>query len=205
VRDARPFGLVVLDPDQRVLEFREKPADPVPGLVNAGTYVLEPDALAGVPSDRAVSIEREVFPGMIASGRLVSGFVSDAYWMDLGTPEKYLRATFDALEGKVGGLAYAAPYVDPSSEVSLRSHLGRWVVVGPAVTIAEDAQVEDAVLLAGAVVEEGASVRDSIIGPRARVGAGAVVVGAVLGEAAVVPAGSASDGARVRADDVPGA
>jgi mannose-1-phosphate guanylyltransferase len=202
VEDARPFGLVVLGPDQRVLEFREKPADPVPGLVNAGTYVLEPEALVGIGSDRAVSIEREVFPELIADGRLVSGFVSEAYWMDLGTPEKYLRATFDALEGRIGGLAYTAPYVDPSSVVSLRSHLGRWVVVGSAVKIADDAEVEDAVLLAGCTVEEGARVRDSIIGPGARVGAGAVVVGAVLGEDALVPAGTTSRGTRVRAGDV---
>lgn len=201
VEDARPFGLVLVDRDHRVLEFREKPADPVPGLVNAGTYVLEPEALVGVASDRAVSIEREVFPALIAAGRLVSGFVSEAYWMDLGTPEKYLRATFDALEGRIGGLAYTAPFVDPSSEVSLKSHLGRWVVVGPAVKIADDAEVEDSVLLAGAAVEEGARVRDSIIGPGARVGAGAVVVGSVLGEAALVPAGTTSHEARVRAED----
>jgi mannose-1-phosphate guanylyltransferase len=156
VEDVRPFGLVTVDQGQRVVQFREKPADPGPGLVNAGTYVLEPDAMTGVTSGRAVSIEREVFPNLIASGRPVSGFVSDAYWMDLGTPEKYLRATFDALEGRIAGLVYTAPYVGASSEVSLRSHLGRWVVVGPGARIADDAEVEDAVLLAGAVVEEGA-------------------------------------------------
>jgi mannose-1-phosphate guanylyltransferase len=200
VEDARPYGLVTIDRDQWVVEFREKPADPGPGLVNAGTYVLEPAAIVGVPTDRAVSIEREVFPALIASGRPVSGFVSDAYWMDLGTPEKYLRATFDALEGRIGGLVYTAPYVGASSQVSLRSHLGRWVVVGPGARIADEAEVEDAVLLAGAVVEEGARVRDSILGPKSRVGAGATVIGAVLAEGAVVPAGTTSEGGRVGAE-----
>jgi mannose-1-phosphate guanylyltransferase len=200
VEDARPYGLVTIDQDQRVVEFREKPADPGPGLVNAGTYVLEPSAVAEVPTDRAVSIEREVFPGLIASGRPVSGFVSVAYWMDMGTREKYLRATFDALEGRVSGLVYAAPYVSASSEVSLRSHLGRWVVIGPGVRIAERAEVEDAVLLAGAVVEEGARVRHSILGPKARVGAGATVIDAVVAEGAVVPAGTTSEGGRVGAE-----
>jgi mannose-1-phosphate guanylyltransferase len=200
VGDARPYGLVTIDQDQRLVEFREKPADPGAGLVNAGTYVLEPDAMTGVASGRAISIEREVFPGLIASGRPVSGFVSDAYWMDLGTPEKYLRATFDALEGRIRGLVYTAPYVDASSEVSLRSHLGRWVVVGPGARIADEAEVEDAVLMAGAVVEEGARVRDSILGPGARVGDGATVIGAVLAAGAVVPAGTTSEGGRVGAD-----
>jgi mannose-1-phosphate guanylyltransferase len=199
VDDARPYGLVTIDEDQRVLEFREKPNDPQPGLVNAGTYVLDPSALAGVAMDRAVSIEREVFPALIAAGQRVSGFVSEAYWMDLGTPEKYLRATFDALEGRIGGLAYVSPYVDPSSEVSLLSHLGRWVVVGPGVSIAADAEIEDSVLLAGAVVEEGARVRQSILGPKSRVGAGATVIGAVLAEGAVVPAGLTSEGGRIGA------
>jgi mannose-1-phosphate guanylyltransferase len=204
VQDARRFGLVTLGRGGRVEAFREKPAERVPGLVNAGTYVLEPDAVAAVPSGRAVSIEREVFPDLIASGRMVAGFVSDAYWMDLGTPENYLRATFDALEGRIAGLTYPAPFVEGSAQVSLRSRLGRWVVVGGGAIIEEEAEVEDAVLLAGAVVERGGKVRDSIIGPGARVGAGAVVAGAVLAEGAVVPAGSTSEGARVGAGDVLG-
>ena len=201
VEDARPYGLVTVDGDGRVREFREKPTDAGRGLVNAGTYVLEPDALARVPADRAVSIEREVFPDLIRSGRPVSGFVSEAYWMDLGTPEKYLRATFDALEGRVRGLSYAAPYLDPSASVSLRSHLGRWVVVGPYARVEDDAEVEDAVLLAGAVIEAGARVRESVLGPRARVGAGATVTGAVLGEGEVAtaqPMGTPSSGASPR-------
>jgi mannose-1-phosphate guanylyltransferase len=197
VEDARPYGLVTIDQDRRVLEFREKPGERQPGLVNAGTYVLDPSALAGVAMDRAASIEREVFPALIAAGRPVSGFVSDAYWMDLGTPAKYLRATFDALEGRIAGLAYPAPYVDPSSEVSLLSRLGRWVVVGPGVKIADDAEIEDAVLLAGAVIGEGARVRESILGPRSRVGAGSTVIGAVLAEEAVVPPGVTSEPGRM--------
>jgi mannose-1-phosphate guanylyltransferase len=175
--------------------------DEVPGLVNAGTYVLDPDALAGVPTDRAVSIEREVFPGLIRWGRDVVGFRSDAYWMDLGTPEKYLRATFDALEGKVRGLSYSAPFVDGSATVSLRSHLGRWVVVGPEATVEDGAEVEDSVLLAGAVVERGARVRDSVLGPGARVAAGVTVAGLVLGEgevAAAQPMETPSSGASPR-------
>src|SRR2546425_2532447 len=68
VDDARPFGLVAIDPEDRVLAFREKPDDATPGLVNAGSYVLEPDAIRGVSADRPVSVEREVFPGLIARG-----------------------------------------------------------------------------------------------------------------------------------------
>ena len=77
VQDARPFGLVELDNERRVLAFREKPAELVPGLVNAGTYVLEPEAMRGVAPGRATSIEREVFPALIATDRTVLVIASD--------------------------------------------------------------------------------------------------------------------------------
>jgi mannose-1-phosphate guanylyltransferase len=202
VQDARPYGLVTVSEDGRVLEFREKPQQAIHGLVNAGTYVLEPEAVRDVPPDRAVSIEREVFPALIDSDAPVHGYVSRDYWKDLGTPESYLRATFDALEGRVKGLSYAAPFADPTARVSLRSHLGRWVVVGPAARIEDDAEVEDSVVLAGAIVEEAARVRDSIVGPGARIGRRAVLSGAVLAEGAVIPPGSSADGARVGAGEV---
>ena len=133
------------------------------------------------------------------------GYVATAYWMDLGTPEKYLRATFDVLEGRVSGLSYPAPFVDPSARVSLLSQLGRWVVIGPEATVADGAEVEDSALLREAAVGEGASVRSSILGPGSVVGAGAVLEGAVLAEGARVPDGSRSEGARVRAGQVLGA
>jgi mannose-1-phosphate guanylyltransferase len=199
VQDARPFGLVDLDGAGRVRAFREKPPQAVPGVVNAGTYVLEPDAVAGIPGERAVSVEREVFPGLIERRERVAGFVSPAYWRDLGTPEQYLRATFDALDGRVGGLAYVAPHVDPSAAVSLRAHLGRWVVVAARSSVGDEAEVEDSVLLAGSMVEAGAKVRDSIVGPSAFVGEGAVVQGAVLAEGARVASGLSTEGARVSA------
>jgi mannose-1-phosphate guanylyltransferase len=199
VEDARAFGLVSATEEGLVLEFREKPAEAIPGLVNAGTYVLEPEAIRETPADRAVSIERETFPGLIAAAAPVYGFVSDAYWMDLGTPEKYLQATFDALEGIVDGLEYQAPHVEPTAAVSLRARLGRWVVVGPGASVADEAEVEDAVVLEGAVVERGAKIRDSIIGPRAVVGSGALVTGTVLAEGAEVPENASANGARVGA------
>ena len=202
VEDARPYGLVSVDERYRVLEFREKPVDLVPGLVNSGTYVLEPVALRSVTPGTRVNIEREVFPKLIAGGDAVFGYVSPAYWIDTGTPEKFLRATFDLLDGRLDGIAYPAPHVDPTARVSLRAHLGRFVVAGPGVRVEDDAEVEDSVLLEGAVVEAGARVTDSIIGPRSVVGAGATVSEAMLAEGSKVPPGTTSSGARVPAGSV---
>jgi mannose-1-phosphate guanylyltransferase len=200
VSDARPYGLVPTDPDGRVREFREKPTEPVPGDVNAGTYVLEPGALDGWSRGENASIERDIFPSLIAEGRPVYGYVSEAYWIDLGTPESYLQAHFDILEGRVAfEPAYAAPFIADGAEVDVRSHVGRWVVVSTGAVIGPEARVDDSVLHLGAVVEAGANVTGSVIGPRSRVGAGAVVVDSVLAEGASVPAGSTVNGARISA------
>jgi mannose-1-phosphate guanylyltransferase len=199
VDDARAFGLVDLESDGRILAFREKPEDAVPGQVNAGTYVFDPAALASWTADRPISVEREIFPGVIASGRPVVGFGSDAYWRDLGTPQNYLQAHFDLLDGKVHGRTYDAPWVSPDSNVDLRAHLGRWVAVGPGATVGVDAQVDDSVIHAGAFIGERAEVVDSIVGPRARVGAGVSLGASVLGEGSVVPDGLVLRDARVPA------
>ncbi len=200
VQDARPFGLVPTEPDGRVIEFREKPAELVPGDINAGTYVLEPSALRSWPVGENVSIERQIFPDLIEQGRPLYGFVSTAYWLDLGTPEKYLQAHFDILEGRVQGEpSYPAPFVAATAEVDLRAHLGRWVVVGEGARIGPGAEVDDSVLHPGAAVEAGARVVGSILGPRSRVGADATVSGSALAEGASVTPGASLEAARVSA------
>ncbi len=205
VEDARPFGLVPTEPDGRVVEFREKPAELVPGDINAGTYVLEPDALAGWRRGESISIERQVFPALIQSGKPVYGFLSDAYWLDLGTPEKYLQAHFDILEERVDGERYPTPYVAETASVHLRAHIGRWVVVGRGATVAEDAEIDDSVLHPGAAVGAGARVVSSILGPRTEVGAGATLVGCSLAEGARVPPGLVLEGVNVSAGEEAGA
>ena len=145
--------------------------------------MLEPTALDGWEAGRMVSVEREVFPTLIASGAPVYGFLADAYWMDLGTPEKYLQAHFDILEGNVRDIG---PASNNGPGVDLRAHLGRWVVLGEGVSVAADAEIDDSVLHRGAAVGPGARVLRSILGPDAVVGARAVVSGSVLAERARV-------------------
>jgi mannose-1-phosphate guanylyltransferase len=190
VEDARPFGLVPTDDRGRVEEFLEKPVDPIPGEVNAGTYMLDPAVLHGFERGRDLSIERQIFPVVIADGRPVYGFLSSGYWMDLGTPAKYLQAHFDIFEGRVEGLRYPAPWVHATAQISLRAHLGRWVAAGEGAVVDDDAQVDDSVLHPGARVHAGARVVGSILGPDAQVGAGATVSGCVLGAGAQIAAGA---------------
>lgn len=201
VEDARPFGLVVTGENARVLEFREKPADPMPGDINAGTYLLEPEALEGFPRAVDHSIEREVFPKMIERRLGVFAFPSQAYWLDLGTPEKYLRAHFDMIEGKIGPKRFSGPVVDESARVDRRAQLGRWVVIGPRAEVMSEAEVDESVLLEGSRVGARSKVRRSILGPGARVGEGALVTSTIVAEGAEVRDGASVVDEKVRAEN----
>jgi mannose-1-phosphate guanylyltransferase len=199
VEDARAFGLVDTEDDGRVIAFREKPADPIPGQINAGTYLLDPAVLRPWTPGATISIEREIFPAVIEAGHPVFGFANEAYWLDLGTPEKYLQAHFDMIEGKVHDVTYASPWVAEGADVDLRAHLGRWVAVGRGVHVGAGAEVDDSVLHADARVGDDAKVLGSVLAPGAEVGEGATVTDSVLGEGASVPAGASLQGARVPA------
>ena len=197
VDDARPYGLVATEPDGRVLEFREKPAELVPGRINAGTYVLEPRALRGWEPGRTISIEREIFPALIERGELLYASVSDAYWMDLGTPERYLQAHFDVLDGRLRGRKFPAPFVAEDALVAAGAELDAHTVVGHMARVGESAVVSRSVLHAGASLGEGARVDGSILGAGSAVGEGAVVTATVLAEDARIRKGADVRGARV--------
>ncbi|HEX6418829.1 MAG TPA: NDP-sugar synthase [Acidimicrobiales bacterium] len=198
VTDPSRYGVVPTELDGRVREFVEKPP---PGqapcnLINAGTYVLEPSVLDRIAGGRRVSVEREVFPAMVAEGRLYA-LDGDTYWIDTGTPQEYIRAQLDLVEGLRGEPAAG---IDPQAHVAPGATVRR-SVLGPGVTVASDARVEGSVLLAGARVAEGAVVEGSVLGLRAEVGTGARVVGcSVVGDCEVVGPGVELDGVRQPAD-----
>jgi mannose-1-phosphate guanylyltransferase len=189
VDDARAFGLVDTDDEGRVLAFREKPADPIPGDVNAGTYLLDPAVLRRWSPDRPISIEREIFPEVIAAGAAVFGYPGNCYWMDLGTPEKYLQAHRDMLAGEVRGVSYEAPWIAPTADVEAGATIDEASAVGAEARVAPGARVERSVIHPGASLASDATVADSIVGPGAHVGAGAQVVRSVLGAGSRVPDG----------------
>ena len=104
VEDPSAFGVVPTAADGGVIAFVEKPA---PGSapsdwINAGTYVLEPSFLDRIPPRLNVSVERETFPRLLEQPGRLFGYRTDAYWLDIGTPEKYLQAHADVLRGRVG-------------------------------------------------------------------------------------------------------
>lgn len=194
VDDPSRYGVVPIDATGRVTAFIEKPpAGEAPSnWINAGTYVLEPSVLDRIATDRKVSIEREVFPAMVADGTLFA-LERAGRWIDAGTPEAYIEATLGYLDGTAG----SEPPIAVDARVSDGSTVTRSWVGGGAV-VGSGAVVEDSLVLPGAWIGEGAVVRHSIIGPRAFVGTGAKVDGlSVVGEGAQVQAGAVLSDARV--------
>jgi mannose-1-phosphate guanylyltransferase len=182
VEDAGAYGLVSVDSDGWVGEFVEKTGEPIPGEVNAGAYYLERSVLELIPPGREVSIEREVFPRLVGDGLAAQRL--EGYWMDIGTPERYLQATWDILEGRVETeVRPSAPglLIAPGAEIDAGATVGPRIVASPGCVIAAGAEVRDSVLLEGCVVGEGARVSGSVLAPGARVEAGAELADAIVG------------------------
>ena len=195
VDDPSRFGVVPTGDDGAVIAFVEKPPrDKAPtNLINGGTYVLEPSVLDRIPEGRKVSIERETFPAMAADGTLYA-LPGATYWLDTGTPEQYLRAQVDLLEGVRGAPVEG---VHPSSRVSPDATVVR-SVIGPGAVVEAGATVMRSVLLRGARVGARCVVVDSVLGESAEVLPGARIVGGtVVGDGEVIESGSRLDGARV--------
>jgi len=189
VEDSSAFGLVHTGAEGGVLEFLEKTGEAVPGEINAGMYVLERRVLELIPPGEEVSIERDVFPRLVGGG--LHGLRLDGYWMDIGTPERYLQASWDILERRVETRVEPTSeglLVDPAAEIAASAEVGPRAVVGAGCRIGEGASVRDSVLLDNCVVGEGAAVSGSILSAGTEVAPGAVVRGAVAGADEKLPA-----------------
>lgn len=208
VEDPTAYGLVPLEEDGRIKEFLEKPTweQVVTDLINAGTYVIDPAVFERVPPGVNYSFERQLFPDLLEEGLPLYGFPSDCYWLDLGTPEKYLAAHHDILEKRIkvpirGEEMGEGVYVgreadlDPGANICGPSILGNGVKVGRGstvgvltcigdrVVIGEEAVVEESVILEGARLAEGCVVKNSIIGRGTVLGPEVhVAEGSVLGD-----------------------
>lgn len=194
VDDPSRFGVVPTHADGRVIAFVEKPPkDEAPtNQINAGTYVMEPSVIERIAPDVKVSVERVTFPQLVADGTLYA-LSDDSYWLDTGTPQAYLEAHRDVLEGRRALSLHDAVvdgnWIDHRATVGASSlHLSS---VDRDVVIEDGVTLENAVVLPGARVCAGAVVRDSIVGPRATIGAGATLESTcVIGHDVVVPGGS---------------
>ncbi len=192
VGDPRAFGCVPTDADGMVTAFLEKTEDPPSDQINAGTYVFKREVIDRLPKDRALSVEREVFPQLLADGLKVCGYVDATYWRDMGTPEDFVRGSADlvrgiapspALRGHRGeSLVHDGAAVAPGALLIGGTVVGRGAEIGPG------ARLDGAVIFDGVRVEAGSVIERSIIGFGARIGPRALIRDGVIGDGADIGA-----------------
>ena len=192
VDDTSSYGVVPTRDDGRVEAFLEKSSSPAPtNRINAGVYVLERDAIERIPAGRPVSFEREVFPALAGNG--LYGYPAAGYWMDIGTPERYLEATHDLLTGRVASRlpgGNGASLIDPTASVD-GARISSGSVVGPECLIERGSRVERSVLHREVRVGQRCVLRHSVLADGVVVGDGAEVgYGTLVGEGATIAAGA---------------
>lgn len=205
------YGLVETDPDGNITRFLEKPnQDEITcDTINAGIYILEPETFDRIPKDTPWSIERSFFPSLIERGETFVAYVHRGYWIDIGTPEKYLQVHRDIMDGRFHAqpftsgpsLAWVSPgarvdegavlegpcFVDDGAVVRGGARIGAYSVIGRQCHIEEHAVVEQSILWANTWIGQDAIVRRSILGRQCHLGKSALVEdGVVLGDKSVV-------------------
>jgi mannose-1-phosphate guanylyltransferase len=206
------YGVVETDPSDRVKRFVEKPsADEVTtNMINAGIYIIDPAVLEYIPPSTPSMVERQLFPLLLEKGEPILSFPSDSYWLDIGTPEKYLKAHHDLLSGKAPALArywnnfdretqMSGSDIHPSAEitgpvligegctVAKRATIKGPAVLGPRCQLAESARLEGAVLWREVKVGKKALLRNCIVASNCQVGEESQVLdNCVLGDNVVI-------------------
>ena len=200
VEDARPFGCVPTDDAGRVLGFMEKSENPVTRQINAGCYVFRRRVVDTIPAGRVVSVERETFPGLVAGGALVVGYVENAYWRDVGTPAALVGASRDLVTGVASSPATrhepAQAWVEEGAEVAIGATVTGGSTVAAGAHVADGAMVSGSVLMPRARVEQDAELVDCVVGPGATVAAGVRLREVTVGDGGTV-VGPVEPGTRV--------
>ena len=171
VDDPSAYGVVETDAEGNVLRFLEKPSpDQITcDTINAGIYILEPETFDRIPDGTKWSIERQYFPSLVDRGETFVAYVDRGYWLDIGTPESYVRAHRDLMAQHCA----AGPFVDQPANTVFRD--GDCQIAG-------DADIEGPCFLgSGCVVGEGARIgAHSVLGSGCTIGPGAVVERSIL-------------------------
>ncbi len=206
------YGLVETDADGNVRRFLEKPKpDEITcDTINAGVYILEPETFDRIPKDTAWSIERAFFPSLVERGETFVAYVHRGYWIDIGTPEKYMQVHRDIMDRRFlaepfGPLARGATclgrdlrledgaviegpcFIDDGAEVRRGARVGAYSVIGQNTVVEEGATIDGAIVWPNGRISRDAVVRNSIIGRHCHVGRDAVIEsGTILGDKSAV-------------------
>lgn len=221
VQNPTSYGLVSTDADGRIVSFTEKPdwKNVTSDTANTGIYILEPEILDSIPDGQPFDFGRELFPLLLREGVPMYGYLTDAYWCDIGDVSAYLKANRDALKGRIslidmpksGVLRMPGALVDEEAVIEAPAFLGAGArieagarvlagsVIGEGAVVCENASVKRAVLYPGSLAGRGSELRGCVLAPRAQIQDGAQVFEeCVIGEDSRIGAhGCVKPGVRV--------
>jgi mannose-1-phosphate guanylyltransferase len=183
VEDPTIYGIVETDKRGKVKRFLEKPKpeEVTTNMINAGTYVLDPIVLQKIPSDSKYSFEREVFPQMLTDGEPVYAYPSDNYWIDTGTPEKYLQLHRDLLAGRCDGCSFEKNVIGSGSKIHPSAQLNGMIMLGDNCSIARGVRLAGPVVIgSNSVVGDDSVITDSIIWHNVNIGQRVVIKSSIL-------------------------
>jgi NDP-sugar pyrophosphorylase family protein len=207
VENPRAYGLVETDRDGNILRFLEKPGEDqiTCNTINAGIYVLEPETFDRIPKDTAWSIERSFFPSLIERGETFVAYICDGYWIDIGTPAKYMQVHRDIMDGRYAAPPFAGAdrnaWVSDAARVEEGAELQGPCFVDEGVVVKSGARVLPySVLGRHTHVDEGALVDGAIVWPNGWIGREAVVHGSILGRNCHIGRNATLDGDLVLGD-----
>jgi mannose-1-phosphate guanylyltransferase / phosphomannomutase len=189
VENPLEFGIVVTDDEGRVERFLEKPSwsQVFSDTINTGVYVVEPDVLKHVPTDRPYDFSKELFPLLLEMGRPVYGYVADGYWQDIGNLAQYRQANFDALDGRVeleipGVRIRGNVFIGEGVEVDDFDRIEAPAFVGNYCRIASDATVGPYSVLGSSVtLRERARTVSTIVDASTHIGRSSLIESAIIG------------------------
>ena len=178
------YGVVETDDKGMVKRFVEKPSweEVTTNMINAGIYILEPEVLSYVPPATNSTFEHHLFPLLLEKGEPILSYTSTAYWIDIGTPEKYLKVTHDLLSGKAPSLSIYNAQISGNSQVHPSAQIEGPVLIGEGCIIAQGARVKGpAAIGPQCQVDEDAAIEGAILWQESRVGKKATLKNCIVG------------------------
>ncbi len=209
------YGIVITEKNGRVKKFLEKPSwgEVFSDAINAGIYILEPEVLKHVKTDREFDFSKDLFPKLLELGEPLYGYTADGYWCDIGSPVQYLQANHDALQGrlkvKIPGRETNGVWIDEGAEIEdyveirepaligsktrirKNSSIGSLSVIGNGVSVDEKASIKRSVVWSNSVIGQRADLVGCLVGEKCHVRDAAILLeGAVVGDECVVGRGA---------------
>jgi mannose-1-phosphate guanylyltransferase len=206
VDDPTRFGVVETDRNHKVTRFVEKPRreEVTSNMINAGVYIIEKEVLKRIPEGQHCMFENAIFPALVKDQEPVYGYVTDAYWMDMGTPEKYLQLNSDLLCGKSSQVDFRKTkisidkqssihpqskltgplLVDRNCKIGAGVELKGPVVIGQGCEIGDNAFIENSVIWQNVTIGRKAALKDSIVASCSRIDDNEAITGAVIARTA---------------------